>query len=187
MVCCALLSMFIAVAIWFVSRVMPRPTLVDRDPLAWRPHGRPPIEEPEPARPAGFTLTARLKSFFSAIEGLRFMLRYEHNAWIHFAATIGIVAAGLAIGISGADWRWIVAAILWVWFAEAMNTAFEHLCDAVRPGLHESVRIAKDVAAGGVLVSAIGAAILGVITLAPYIAPLAADLGVDLTLYRNAP
>ena len=58
---------------------------------------------------------------------------------------------------------------------EAVNTALEHLCDVVCPGPHDGIRVAKDVAAAAVLVSAIGAAVLGLATLAPYLAPWLAN------------
>ena len=185
MVCCAFLTLLVAAVFWLIARVAPRPMGADRDPLAWRPYAGPPVDEPP--RPPPFTVSARLRSFAFALQGLRTMLRYEHNARIHLAATLGIVAFGLAVGISGADWRWIVAAVLWVWFAEAMNTAFEHLCDVVSPGRNESVRLAKDIAAAAVLISAIGAVLLGAITLMPYIADLALGSDADLWICRAAP
>lgn len=128
---------------------------------------------------AVFTLPARLKSFAFAANGLRFMLRNERNARIHLGAAAFIVVAGLALGLQGSDWRWIAAAIFWVWFAEAVNTAIEHLCDVVSPGPNRSVRIAKDVAAGAVLISATGAAVIGAITMAPYILPMIGGDGFD--------
>ena len=182
MVCCAFIALLVATIIWLMARVAPRPTGADRDPLAWRPDARPSVDEPP--RHVPFTVSARLRSFAFAFQGLRTMLRYEHNARIHLAATLGIVAVGLAVGISGAEWRWILAAVLWVWFAEAMNTAFEHLCDVVSPGRNESVRLAKDIAAGAVLISAIGAVLLGAITLMPYIVDLALGGEADLWTCR---
>ena len=50
-----------------------------------------------------------------------------------------------------------------------MNTAFEYLCDVVMPDKHISVKRAKDIAAGAVLVCALAAATIGTITLLPYI------------------
>ena len=50
-----------------------------------------------------------------------------------------------------------------------MNTGVEAVCDLVSPGPNEQVRIAKDVAAGAVLAAAIGAMLIGEITLAPYL------------------
>ena len=185
MVCCAFLTVLVAAVLWLVARIVPGATAADPDPLAWRPYARPPVDAPP--RPAPFTVSARLRSFGFALQGLRTMLRYQHNARIHLAATLGIVAVGLAVGISGADWRWIAAAVVWVWFAEAMNTAFEHLCDVVSPDRNESVRLAKDIAAGAVLISAIGAVILGAITLLPYIVALVSDGDADLWICRATP
>ena len=116
-----------------------------------------------------FSVTARLKSFSHAIAGLVVMLRTQHNAWVHLVAAALVVVLGLVLRVSAGDWRWLVAAIALVWAAEATNTAFEHLCDVVSPGFHESVRRSKDIAAAAVLVCAIAALLLGVLTFWPYI------------------
>ncbi len=122
------------------------------------------------ARPQGpFSIASRIRSFGYALRGLGFMLKTQHNAWIHLAATAIVVAAGFWLQIAAEDWRWIVLAIALVWVAEIVNTAFEHLCDVVQPEFHVSVRAAKDVAAGAVLVAAIAAAIIGVLVFWPYL------------------
>ena len=56
-----------------------------------------------------------------------------------------------------------------VWTAEALNTAFEFLADAASPNFHPLVKKAKDVAAGAVLISAIGAVVIGVLVLGPHV------------------
>lgn len=117
-----------------------------------------------------FSIAARLKSFTFAFEGFAFMLRTQHNAWVHLVATIGVVALGLALQVNADAWRWLIAAMALVWVAEAMNTAFEHLCDVVSPQFSESVKRSKDIAAASVLVCVIAATLLGAITLAPYVA-----------------
>lgn len=116
-----------------------------------------------------FSLRDRVKSFGYALSGLGYMLRTQHNAWIHLAATAAVVVAGLALQIAAQDWRWIVIAIALVWVAEIVNTAFEHLCDVVQPEFHVSVKTAKDVAAGAVLIAAIAAAVIGVMVFWPYV------------------
>ncbi len=118
---------------------------------------------------AGFNFRERAGSFRHAISGLGFMLRSQHNAWIHAAATILVVAAGLALGLDGADWKWLVVTILMVWLAETMNTAFEHLCDMVSPQHHASVKLAKDVAAAAVLICALGAVVMALLIFGPYV------------------
>ncbi len=116
-----------------------------------------------------FSLQARLRSVGFALAGLRFMLRTQHNAWVHLAASVAVLAIGIRLRVSVDDWRWLVIAVALVWVGEAMNTAFEHLCDVVRPEFHLSVKRCKDVAAGAVLICALAAAALGALTLLPYV------------------
>ncbi len=118
---------------------------------------------------ARFTIAARLKSFRYAFAGLWLMLRTQHNAWLHLASTVIAVAAGFYFQVSAADWRWLAVSILLVWVAETLNTAFEHLCDVVSPDFHLAVQKSKDIAAGAVLLCSIGALVIGVVTLWPYL------------------
>lgn len=119
-----------------------------------------------------FQFTGRIRSFRYAIAGIFRMVRYQHNAWIHLVATVGIVAAGFLFRLSRFEWCWIVLAIAIVWTAEALNTAFEFLADAASPNFHPIIRDAKDVAAGAVLITAIAAAVIGAIIFWPHIATL---------------
>jgi diacylglycerol kinase (ATP) len=119
-----------------------------------------------------FQFTGRIRSFRHAIAGILRMIRCQHNAWIHAAATAIVVVAAFLFQVSAADWCWIILAISIVWTAEALNTAFEFLADAASPEFHPLVRNAKDVAAGAVLITAIAAAIIGAIILWPHVARL---------------
>src|SRR5437762_3006432 len=83
------------------------------------------------ARP--FAFTGRIRSFRYAIAGLIRMIRCQHNAWIHAAATIAVIVLGVFFQLSRFEWCWIVLAIALVWIAEALNTAFEFLADAASP------------------------------------------------------
>lgn len=100
------------------------------------------------------------------------MLMSQHNAWIHAFATLTVVIAGLTLGISSGDWCWLVLSIVVVWMAEALNTAFEFLADVASPEFHPLVKKAKDVAAGAVLLSSIGAVVVGILVFKPYIQSL---------------
>ena len=102
--------------------------------------------EPSDARP--FQFTGRIRSFRHAIVGILRMIRCQHNAWIHAAATLIVLVAAFLFHVSAADWCWIILAISIVWTAEALNTAIEFLADAASPDFHPLVRDAKDVAAG---------------------------------------
>jgi diacylglycerol kinase (ATP) len=116
-----------------------------------------------------FSPHTRLRSFSYAFAGLAFMLRTQYNARIHAGATIAVILAGLAWKVDADEWRWLVAAIALVWMAEAMNTAFEHVCNVVSPQFHPDVERAKDVAAGAVLIAALAAAAIGASVLAPHL------------------
>jgi diacylglycerol kinase (ATP) len=165
MACCALLALVFVLPIWLLSRLRSK-----GNPLAWRLDAPEPLQQRQKAR-ARFTVAARMRSFRYAGRGLLVLVRSEHNAWLHFAATGAVIAAGLALEIDRVDWRWIAAALLWVWSAEALNTAIEKICDLVSPEPDERIRVVKDVAAGAVLVSSIGAALIGAFTFLPYVAP----------------
>jgi diacylglycerol kinase (ATP) len=108
-----------------------------------------------------------MKSFVYAGRGLHSLVRTEHNAWLHLAATVAVVTAGFALKISLGDWRWITLAIAMVWIAEAFNTAIEELCDRITDAFDPAIGRVKDLAAGAVLLASIGAAIIGALTLGP--------------------
>ena len=116
-----------------------------------------------------FSFHAFCKSFAYAVEGILFVIRSQRNMFLHLLAAIFICVAGLWLNISSTDWRWLIVCIAFVWFAELINSAFEFVCDVVMPELHDSVKRAKDIAAGAVLICAIAAAIIGVLTFWPYL------------------
>jgi diacylglycerol kinase (ATP) len=115
-----------------------------------------------------FSVAERLWSVWHAARGVALMARTQHNARIHLAATLLVVALGWWLRITATDWRWLVLAIVLVWAAEAMNTAFEYLCNVVSPEFSPVVRNAKDIGAGAVLICSVGAAVLGVLVFLPY-------------------
>ena len=112
--------------------------------------------------------TSRLRSFAYALRGIAVLLTTQPNARIHAAATIAVCIAGFYFGLNMAEWCWIVLAMMAVWSAEAFNTALEFLADAVNPDFHPLVGKAKDVAAGAVLIAAVGAVVIGVLVFGPH-------------------
>lgn len=174
MICCAFLSAFLAFGLWVRSILSPATARVS--PLAWRLYGNSQTLAAEKP-PAPFSVMARLRSFRYAGRGLGHLIRREHNAWLHLAATVAVVALAAALRVNATDWRWIVVAIAMVLAGEALNTAIERLCDAVSPGPNHLIAVVKDVAAGAVLLLAIGAAVIGAITFTPYLAAVIADGG----------
>lgn len=97
------------------------------------------------------------------------MLISQHNARIHAAATLVVVAGGVAFRVTRLEWLVLLMTIVAVWTAESLNTALEFLCDVASPEFHPLVEKAKDVAAGAVLISALGAAAAGALVFGPYV------------------
>ena len=116
-------------------------------------------------------LVGRRQSFVYAFRGLAVLFK-EPNARIHCVATVLVVAASLLLQLPRVDWFLIIAAIVGVWVAEALNTALEALANAAVPDLHPLVRNAKDVAAGAVLLAAMGAVVIGAMVFIPRIQQL---------------
>jgi diacylglycerol kinase (ATP) len=116
---------------------------------------------------ANFTIAARIKSITYALAGIATMLRTQHNAWVHLAATVAVVLLAFWFAISVTEWLALILAIIAVWSAEALNTAFELLCDVASPEFHPLVKQAKDVAAAAVLIAAVGAAAVGLLIFGP--------------------
>ena len=101
------------------------------------------------------------------------LLVRDPNSRIHAAATILVIVAGVLLDVSRIEWCLLVFAIASVWTAEALNTAVELLGDAVSPEPHPLIGRAKDVAAGGVLLAALGAALVGLLVFGPALLRLA--------------
>ena len=95
------------------------------------------------------------------------MLASQPNAWVHAAATAAVVIAGAFLGLSRLEWCLVTGTIVAVWLAESLNTAFEALCDVASPTIHPLVERAKDIAAGAVLITAVGAMLTGVLLFGP--------------------
>jgi diacylglycerol kinase (ATP) len=109
-----------------------------------------------------------LRSFTFAFSGLRAFASSEHNAWIHAAATILVIAAGVWLNLPRQEWLWLILAIGLVWMAEAFNTAIERLADVVTVERDPAIKRVKDLAAAAVLISAIMAALIGATIFWPY-------------------
>jgi len=119
--------------------------------------------------PRKFSIRARGASFSFALRGLRFMMQTQHNAWLHAGATIAVCVAAAWFQITRVEWCLIVLSMMSVWTAEAFNTALECLTDLASPELHPLAGQAKDVAAAAVLITAVGAALIGSLVFAPYL------------------
>ena len=120
----------------------------------------------------GTGLRGRLASFGHAGRGLRAFAR-EANARIQLVAAALVAGLALWLDLGRRDWALLVLAMGLVLASEALNTALEALADRVAPDPHPLVAKAKDVAAGGVLLAALAAALVGLLVVGP---PLLARL-----------
>ena len=112
-------------------------------------------------------LLSRIAAFGHAFRGWGHVLRTQHNAWIHSVIATAVIAVGLWIGLPPRDWAIIVLTIAMVFTAEFINTAIEAVVDLASPVHHPLAKVGKDVGAGGVLVAALAAIVIGLLILGP--------------------
>lgn len=117
---------------------------------------------------AGF-LAGRVRSFACAGRGVWALVRTQRNAWIHAVATVGVVVAGAVLRVSREEWCLLVLAMGLVWAAEGINTAVEALADTISTAPDARIGRAKDIAAGGVLLAAVAAVVVGSLVFGPRI------------------
>jgi diacylglycerol kinase (ATP) len=90
----------------------------------------------------------------------------------HYICAVLVLLAALFLRITPIEFALLSISILFVLFAELVNTAIEAVVDLVSPEFHPLAKVAKDTAAGAVMMAAIGSAIIGYLTLAKYVFPL---------------
>src|SRR5690606_32327934 len=109
------------------------------------------------------------RSFSFALAGILSAFRTEQNFKFHSGAAVAAVALAVFLDISANEWLWIALAVALVMGAELMNTAIESLANHVSAEQHPLIRVAKDCAAGAVLMMAIFALVCGSVIFAPKI------------------
>ncbi|MBR1785428.1 MAG: diacylglycerol kinase family protein [Bacteroidales bacterium] len=119
-----------------------------------------------------FSIRKRIKSFTYAFAGLRVLFREEHNSWIHATAAICVIVAGFLFRIAPYEWIAVAIVIGMVLSSEILNSSLERTADFVKAERDDRKRDIKDLGAAAVLVSAIAAAIVGLIIFLPKIISL---------------
>ncbi len=110
-----------------------------------------------------------VESLNCAIEGILWAVKSERHLRYHFVAALAVLLLALFFRVTALEFFLLVLAALLVIFAELINTAIETLVDLVTDEYHELAKRTKDIAAGAVLVTSIGAAILGYLVLSGYL------------------
>ena len=118
------------------------------------------------------------KTFGYAFEGILTGIRKERNMRIHTAAMILVVFFGTVLGLSATEWCICLVLFGLVMALELVNTAVEAVVDLVTEERKPLAKIAKDTAAGAVLIAAIMAAVVGCIIFLPKILEFAEALGI---------
>lgn len=114
-----------------------------------------------------FSIRSRVKSFRFAMDGIASFFYREHNAWVHLAATVAVLALTVWLNVTKTELLALVFAIAFVWVAEMFNTCIERIMDFVSVQQHPEVKFIKDLAAGAVLVAAITALVVGAVVFIP--------------------
>ena len=132
-----------------------------------------PVAEPAPSaaerrRPPEGLWRRRVASFGHAGRGVWAALRSEVHLRFHAAATAAVVGLGLYCHLARLEWALLALAVAGVWTAELLNTAIEALTDLASPAFHPLAGKAKDVAAGAVLLAAVGALAVGALVFGPH-------------------
>jgi diacylglycerol kinase len=110
---------------------------------------------------------SRIAAFGHAFRGWGYVLKTQHNAWIHSIVAAVVIVLGLWLGLSPRDWAALVITISMVFAAEFINTAIEAVVDLASPVHHPLAKVGKDVGAGAVLVAALAAVLVGLLILGP--------------------
>jgi undecaprenol kinase/diacylglycerol kinase (ATP) len=106
-------------------------------------------------------------SFGYALSGLWYAVRTQLNMRIHLSVTVAVLVLGLYVKLDWVQWSVLVLTIGAVLIAEMFNTVAEAALDATTPYYHPLIKIAKDVAAGAVLLTALLSILVGLLILGP--------------------
>jgi len=125
-----------------------------------------------------------IESFNFAIEGVIHVLRTQRNMRLHFAAAVAVIVVAVAVGVSKIELSLLLVSIAFVLVAEMINTAVEGAIDAATTSFDPMAKLAKDIAAGAVLIASVNAVAVGYLVFAGKAADKTAEV---LDRVRSAP
>ena len=125
-----------------------------------------------------------IESFNYAIEGVIHVLRTHRNMRIHFAVAVAVIVIAAAVGVSKLELIALLISIAFVLVAEMINSAVEGAIDAATTSFDPMAKLAKDIAAGAVLIAAVNAVAVGYLVFAGKAADNSARV---LDRLKNAP
>jgi diacylglycerol kinase (ATP) len=125
-----------------------------------------------------------LESFNFAVEGIIHVLRTQRNMRIHFLAAVVVLVAALWVGVNKLELIALLLAIAFVFIAEMINSALEQAIDVATTSFDPLAKLAKDIAAGAVLIATVNAIAIGYLVFSGQIADRSSRL---LDRLRDAP
>jgi diacylglycerol kinase (ATP) len=125
-----------------------------------------------------------VESFNFAFEGIIHVLRTQRNMRIHFAVAVAVLVAALATGVSRLELIALLIAIAFVLIAEMINSALEAAIDVATTSFDPLAKLAKDIAAGAVLIATVNAVAVGYLVFSAQVADRSSRL---LNELRDAP
>jgi diacylglycerol kinase (ATP) len=125
-----------------------------------------------------------LDSFNYAFEGIIHVLRTQRNMRIHFGIAFVVLVAALIVDVTKLELIALLISITFVLIAEMLNTGIEAAIDIATTSFDPMAKIAKDIAAGAVLISTVNAVIVGYLVFAGKVADRSSNL---LDRLREAP
>lgn len=111
-------------------------------------------------------VTKFIRSFKYALEGILSAMK-EQNFKFHLLSVVIVIIAAVWTGISMVEWLVVILIMTLVLSLEMMNSAIERVVDLVTTEIHPLAKLAKDLAAGAVLIAAIASVIIGCIIFLP--------------------
>ncbi len=112
-------------------------------------------------------ILSRIAAIGHALRGWMYVLKTQHNAWVHSLAAVMVIILGFWLQIPARDWAVLVLTIAMVFTAEFINTSIEAVVDLASPQKHPLAKVGKDVGAGAVLIAALAGVLIGLLILGP--------------------
>lgn len=110
---------------------------------------------------------SRIQSFGHAFRGWGYVLKTQHNAWIHAVVALIVFSMAAWLDLPARDWAVLIITVTMVFAAEFVNTAIEAVVDLASPVHHPLAKVGKDVGAAAVLIAALAAILVGLLILGP--------------------
>lgn len=108
-------------------------------------------------------------SFIYAFEGLKWSFTHHRNFQVHSVIALTVFLMAAAFGVSKIEWTILTFAVLLGFITEMVNTAIEEITNLITIKWAHQAKIAKDVSAGMMLLTALATAIIGLIIFIPYV------------------